>query len=168
MNEPVLTATEALKWNEITNANWRRLLTKQPEILTVPCDIARTSTVAELLQHIVAVEVRYAERILGMPETDYANVPCDSVEAIYSTHDRAMGLYLQSLDSETDWDGRIEFQTRSAGVVLTSRRTVLFHALFHSVRHYAQLSTLIRQHGYKTDWPGDYLFMDAVRAPSAS
>jgi hypothetical protein len=33
--------------------------------------------------------------------------------------------------------------------------------MFHSIRHYAQLGTLIRQQGYKADWPGggDYLFM---------
>lgn len=58
------------------------------------------------------------------------------------------------------------FQTRSAGVLLTSRKTVLFHALFHSIRHYAQLGTLIRAHGYKADRPGDYLFMDAQPVPS--
>lgn len=75
-----------------------------------------------------------------------------------------MELYRQALDSETDWSAQIEFQTRSAGVLLTSRKTVLFHAVFHGIRHYAQLGTLVRQQGYKTDWYGDYLFMGATRA----
>jgi uncharacterized damage-inducible protein DinB len=167
MSEPTLTATEALKWNESTSANWRKLLAAHPEILALPCDIARTSTVAQLLQHIAAVELRYAERLAGLPETDYANVPYDSVETIYATHDRAMELYRQALDFETAWAEQIEFQTRSAGVLLASRKTVLFHAVFHGIRHYAQLGTLVRQHGYKTDWYGDYLFMGATRAPSA-
>ncbi|RZU42025.1 DinB family protein [Edaphobacter modestus] len=167
MNEPMLTATEALNWNQTTSASWRKLLAAHPEILALPCDIARTATVAQLLQHIVAVELRYAERIVGLPETDYANVPYDSVEAIYATHDRAMEFYRQALDSETAWAEQIEFQTRSVGVLLTSRKTVLFHAVFHGIRHYAQLGTLVRQHGYKTDWYGDYLFMGATRAPSA-
>jgi uncharacterized damage-inducible protein DinB len=163
MTEPALTATEALKWNQATNDSWRKLLTANPEILALPCDIMQTSSVAQLLQHIAAVEVRYAERILGLPETDYANVPHDSVEAIYATHDRAMELYRRALDSGMDWEEQIEFQTRSAGVLLTSRKTILFHALFHSIRHYAQLGTLVRQHGYKTGWFGDYLFMGATR-----
>ena len=161
MTEPALTAAEALKWNQATNATWRKLLTEYPEILSLPCDIMQVSTVAQLLQHIVAVEVRYAERILGLPETEYANVRYDSVEAIYATHDRAMELYRRALDSATDWKEQSRFQTRSAGVLLTSRKTILFHALFHSIRHYAQLGTLVRQHGYKTGWYGDYLFMDA-------
>lgn len=162
MMEPALTASEALRWNQATSDAWRRLLTEHPEILSLPCDIMQTSTVAQLVQHIVAVEVRYAERILGLPETNYADVPYGSAEALYATHDRAMALYQRALDSVADWGERIRFQTRSAGMLLTSRRTILFHALFHSVRHYAQLGTLVRQHGYKTGWRGDYLFMDAT------
>jgi uncharacterized damage-inducible protein DinB len=161
MTEPALTATEALKWNQATNAAWLKLLTEHPEILQLPCDIMQTSTVAQLLQHIVAVEVRYAERILGLPETEYADVPYHSAEALYATHDRAMALYGRALDSVADWEEQIKFQTRSAGILLTSRKTILFHALFHSIRHYAQLGTLVRQHGYKTGVPGDYLFMGA-------
>jgi uncharacterized damage-inducible protein DinB len=168
MNEPVLTASEALKWNQSTNATWRKLLTEHPEILALPCDIMQVSSVAQLLQHIVAAEVRYAERLLGLPETDYANIPCDSVEAIYATHDRAMELYRQALDSDISWDEEIELRTRNAGVLLTSRKTILFHALFHSIRHYAQLGTLVRQQGYKTGWYGDYLSMGAKRLPSVS
>jgi uncharacterized damage-inducible protein DinB len=160
--EPALTATEALKWNQATSDAWRMLLTEHPEILSLPCDIMQTSSVAQLLQHIVAVELRYAERILGLPETDYADVGYESAEAIYATHDRAMELYRRALDSVADWGEQIRFQTRSAGVLLTSRRTTLFHAVFHSVRHYAQLGTLVRQHGYKTGWYGDYLFMDVT------
>jgi len=41
---------------------------------------------------------------------------------------------------------------------------VLFHALLHGIRHYAQLATLVRQHGIKPEWPMDYLFMGMERA----
>jgi uncharacterized damage-inducible protein DinB len=167
MSEPALTATEALKWNETTTANWRKLLAAHPEILVLPCDIARTSTVAQLLQHIVAAEVRYAERLVGKAETDYADIPYDSVEAIYATHDRAMALYRQTLQTETNWDEPIELKTRTLGILIASRKTVLFHAALHSIRHYAQLGTLIRPHGYAVEWPGDYLLMGASRPPAA-
>lgn len=163
MSEPGLSARETLAWIDTTASKWRDLLAKNPDILALPCDINRTSTVAELLQHIVAVELRYAERLLSMPETEYASVPFDSVDALYATHDRAMQLYRQALDSGLEWDEKIEFATRSMGQLKASPKTILFHALFHGIRHYAQLGTLIRQHGYKTDWPGDYLFMGASR-----
>ena len=79
MSEPVLTAQEALKWYESTSDHWRGFLSENPKILALPCDIANTSTVGQLLQHIVAVELRYAERIASHPETTYEQVPYDSV-----------------------------------------------------------------------------------------
>ncbi len=165
MDEPILTARQALAWVEATSESWHRLIGANPQMLALPCDINNTHNVGELLQHIVAVELRYAQRILGLPETSYAEIPFDSADAIYATHDRAMKLYRQALESETDWVTPVEFQTRTGGSLRASRETILFHACFHSVRHYAQLGTLVRPHGYKADRPGDYLFMEATRAP---
>ena len=95
MSQPVLTAQDVLAWNEKTATGWRQLLAEHPELLTQSCDIAGAKTVAELLQHIVAVELRYAERLAGLPVTDYATIPFDSVETIYATHDRAIAIFRQ-------------------------------------------------------------------------
>ena len=115
MTQPILTAEEVLAWNEKTAQNWRQLLTSHPELLTQPCDIAGTKNVAELLQHIVAVELRYAERLAGLPVSDYATIPFDSVESIYATHDRAIVLFQQLLTSDIDWAESVEFPTRTMG-----------------------------------------------------
>jgi uncharacterized damage-inducible protein DinB len=160
MTEPALTANDLIAWVEKTSAGWRSLLTRHPELLTIPCDIMGVQTVAQLLQHIVAVEFRYAERLADQPATDYANIPYDSIEAIYDTHDRALVLLRTLLDSEMNWDEAIEFSTRTMGPARSTRKTILFHLLLHGIRHYAQLSTLVRQQGIKPDWPMDYLFMD--------
>lgn len=159
MSQPVLTAEEVLRWNEATSAAWRKLLGEHPELLAAFCDIAKTSTIAQLLQHIVAVELRYAERLAGFPETPYEQIPFDTVEKIYATHDRAVALFRQSLAADLDWDRVMEFTTRSRGVAKASLKTILFHALLHGQRHYAQLGTLVRQHGYVIEGPGDYLLM---------
>jgi len=159
MSEPVLTAHDALKWSEMTANGWRRLLAAHPEILALPCDVAHTTTVAQLFQHIVAVELRYAERILGQPETDYSVIPYASAETIFDTHDRAMQLMHRALESNLDWDRTIAFTTRTRGPAAATLKTIFFHSVFHGIRHYAQLSTLARQNGYQIDWPGDYLLM---------
>jgi len=163
MSEPALTAVEVLNWNETTSNQWRKFLSDHPEILAIPCDIASTKIVAEFMQHIVAVELRYAERILRIPETPFEQVAYDSVEVLYSTHDRATALFKQSLAADTDWKRPIEFQTRSHGTLRATAKTIYFHALLHSIRHYAQLGTLVRQHGHKPGLPGDYLFMGVER-----
>jgi uncharacterized damage-inducible protein DinB len=164
VTQPILTAEEVLAWNEKTAQNWRQLLTNHSELLTKPCDVAGTKTVAELLQHIVAVELRYAERLAGLPASDYATIPFDSVESIYATHDRAVVLFQQVLASDIDWTEPVEFATRTMGSLRSNRKTILFHALLHGIRHYAQLASLVRQCGVKPDWPMDYLFMGAERA----
>ncbi|MBS1800199.1 MAG: DinB family protein [Acidobacteria bacterium] len=162
MSQPVLTAEEVLRWNESTSASWRKFFTEHSELLAASCDIAQTSTVAQLLQHIVAAELRYAERLTGLPQTEYEQVPYDSVDAIYATHDRAVVLFRQALGAGLNWDEVIEFKTRSRGLFKASMKTILFHALLHSQRHYAQLGTLVRKHGHAIEGPGDYLFMGMV------
>jgi uncharacterized damage-inducible protein DinB len=159
MSEPILTAQDLIAWNEKTATNWQRLLTSHPELLTRTCDIAGTKTVAELLQHIVAVELRYAERLADLPVSDYANIPFGTVESLYATHDRAVAIFQQLLASEINWDEPLEFTTRTMGSARSTRKTIFFHALLHGIRHYAQLASLVRQHGVKPDWPMDYLFM---------
>ena len=62
MPEPVLTAAELLAWNESTAQHWRKLIDQHPDILALECDIYGVKTVAQLLQHMVAVETRYAQR----------------------------------------------------------------------------------------------------------
>jgi uncharacterized damage-inducible protein DinB len=161
MTQPSLSAEEILAWNEKTATGWRKLLANHPELLTRPCDIAGTKNVGELLQHIVAAQLRYAERLAGLPISDYASIPFDSVESIYATHDRAAAIFRQLFDSDIDWNEPIDFTTRSMGTLHSDRKTILFHALLHGIRHYAQLASLVRHCGVKPDWPMDYLFMHA-------
>jgi len=163
MSELALTAQDVLDWNNTISGKWRNFLAEHPQILALPTDIAGTETVAQLLQHIVAVELRYAERIARIPETPYDQIPFDSVETIYATHDRAIQLFKEALAADIDWSQSVEFATRSYGTLRTSLKTIYFHALLHGMRHYAQLSTLVRQNGYKPTWLGDYLMMGVER-----
>ena len=155
-----LTGEELQAWVEQTAHGWKELLAAHPEVLSFPCDVRETSTVAELLQHIVAVELRYAERLHGMPETPYEEIPFGSGDEIYGTHDQAMALLrkLQNKD-ESFWEEWISFSTRKGGSISVSRRRVLVHTLMHSIRHYAQLATLVRQYDVVPHWQMDYLFM---------
>jgi uncharacterized damage-inducible protein DinB len=161
MAQPVLTAEEMLAWLETTSTNWRALIEQHPEILAMPCDVMSVGTVGALLQHIVAVELRYAEQLSALPVTEYAEIPFDSATAIYATHERAMTMFRTMLAAEVDWNAKFDYVTRSMGKMRSSRKTVLFHALLHGIRHYAQLATLVRQHGIKPGWAMDYLMMDA-------
>ncbi len=164
MTQPTLTAEEILAWNEKTAQGWRQLLTNHPELLSQPCDIAGTKSVAELLQHIVAAQLRYAERLAALPISDYDSVRFDSVDSIYAAHDRAIAIFQQLITSDSNWDEPLDFTTRTRGSLRSNRKTILFHALLHGIRHYAQLATLVRHCGVQPDQPMDYLFMHVERA----
>jgi len=163
MAQPALTAEEMMAWLETTSARWKALIDANPQVLAMPCDVMGVTTAAELLQHIVAVELRYAEQLSGQPPTEYAQIQFDSAEAIYATHQRAAEMLRVLLASDLDWNQEIEFMTRSLGKVRAKPKTVLFHSMLHAVRHYAQLATLVRKHGVKPDWQMDYLAMDLQR-----
>ena len=159
MTQPALSANEMMAWLEMTSAKWKALIEANPQVLSMPCDVMGVSTVAELLQHIVAVELRYAEQLSGQPPSEYSQIRFDSAAAIYATHERAAAMLRTLLASGVDWDEEIEFMTRSMGKARANRKTVLFHSMLHAVRHYAQLATLVRQHSVKPNFQMDYLVM---------
>jgi uncharacterized damage-inducible protein DinB len=164
MSELSVSGEDLLKWNDLTARKWRDFVTANPALLVVPCDIRDSATVGRALQHIVAVELRYAQRLAALPESDYADVKYGSGDEILATHDQAMALLRGVLaDPAFDWGKEIEFVTITAGKLKASRKTLLVHALMHSIRHYAQLATLARQQGFKPDWQMDYLMMGATR-----
>jgi uncharacterized damage-inducible protein DinB len=160
-----LTGEEMLAWSDATAERWRGLLEAHPHLLALPCDIAGVKSVGELMQHIVAVPLRYAERLSGLQESAYETIKYGSAAELFETHTWAMEM-LRGLvaDAAYPWDEELEFKTRSLGVLRASRKTILIHALMHGVRHYAQLATLVRQHGVAPGWQMDYLMMGARRA----
>ena len=159
-----LTAEELLAWVDTTSTRWQQLLAQHPHALQIPCDVRETTSIAGLLQHIVAVELRFAQRLAALPETSYDQIPTTSIPDIFAIHTQADRLFRQVLANPgNSWEESVEFTTRSIGTLRATRRTLLVHALMHSIRHYAQLATLVRQHGITPGWQMDYLLMGAQR-----
>jgi uncharacterized damage-inducible protein DinB len=164
MSDVSLSGAEVLQWVDETSTQWFKFIAEDPAILALPCDIMNVKSVAELLQHIVAAELRYAQRLAGLEITPYEQIPYGSVEELATTHRRSYELYTQMLRSpEIAWTEEIDFVTRSAGTLRFSRRKMFFHAQLHGIRHYAQLATLVRQHGYKPGWQMDIMATKAMR-----
>ena len=161
---------ELLDYSAEESNHWRDFFKQHPDALDVPCDIAGTKTVREMVLHIVIVQMRYAERLLNMPITEY-----DQLSARLAQGKPGEELFVLSRKSledlrsfaiaanDADWDGTLTFPTRSAGELTASRRKIFIHALVHGVRHWAQLSTHLRQKGYKQDWMHDFIASGVIR-----
>ncbi len=156
---------EMLEANERETGKWKSWFERQSdELLDLPLNIALAKDVREFLLHIFAVELRYAERLTGSAITDYESLPTNSVRELFAIGEKARGIYRQYLSGATDADlaSVQEFPTRTAGVLRASKRKMFVHAMLHSVRHWAQLATALREKGHGTDWGHDFLFSDVM------
>lgn len=149
-------AEETNKWRDFFKAN--------PTALELPTDVAGAKNVREVVLHIVVVQMRYAERLLNLPITEYETLAGRTGPELFLLGQKS----LEDLRSfavaanDPDWDGKLTFPTRTAGTLTASRRKIFIHALLHGVRHWAQLASFLRQQGYKQDWQHDFIFTNAI------
>jgi uncharacterized damage-inducible protein DinB len=156
---------ELMRYTAQEAERWHDFFEKQPAALDAPLDVANQKSARGLLLHIFGVEQRHSERLLGEtvtpPEVFFAK---QSLAEIYGVAETARGKLTRYLASATDADMKqvLTFTTLSAGQVSTSKRKLAIHILLHAVRHYAQLSTAVRQGGYPQPWMHDIMFSDAL------
>ena len=164
MTTAAITLDELLADNEAATQKWQAWFAGNPAALEVPCAIYNSGTVRGLLKHIFAVELRHSQRLLGQEVTSYDAIPVGSLEDLMAIHAQAIQNLRKFLSTASDAAllEVIPLQTVSAGTLHASRRKLFTHILLHSMRHQAQLTSLLREAGYKTDWPKDFLFSEAL------
>lgn len=156
---------ELLVWNDEASNFLRTHLEKNPALLELPCGIGGAATVQDLVRHIWGAELRWAERLSGVPETPREAVPAGPLEALFELHLKAGPLYRRVLaNPEENWEApyMLDVPWLPADKRTFSRRKVLGHALFHGQRHWAQLATLVRAAGFPSEFRGDLLFSSGL------
>ena len=159
-----LTLRELLDYTAGETERWENWLAKQPTtVLEVSVGEGQTATARGLLQHIFAVERRYADRLQGLPVSDATVIDDTSIASLFAGGRDSRERLEQYLGTASDDDlaRRIEFQTR-IGHFSASARKIVAHTLLHGIRHWAQLATALRQQGYATDWQHDLLASPAL------
>lgn len=157
-----LSASEVLAWNHESATRWQHFLTAHPDLLQLPCDIAGAKNLAELLRHIVVVELRNTERLSGRPLTNTGDIPC-TLDAMFAVHRKAHEAYSRLLaDAAFDWSRVFEFESLAGKRWRPTAKKMFFHANLHSIRHYTQLHALVRENGFKTGWLGDLIDTDTM------
>lgn len=164
MTSAAITLEELLVDNEVSTRKWQAWFANNPAALDVPCAIYNSGSARGLLKHIFAVELRHSQRLNGEEVTAYDAIPVGSLDDLVAVHAQATQNLRRFLASANDAALRevIALQTVSAGTLYASRRKLFAHILLHSMRHWAQLSSLLREAGYTTDWPKDFLFSEAM------
>lgn len=157
---------ELLGWNQEASNFWKAHLEANPALLELPCGIGGTVNVQEFVRHIWGVELRWAQRLAGLPVMTREDMPSGPLDALFDLHLKAVQIFRTLLeDPAQDWsvaftmtDGQLPPE-----IGTLSRRKVLGHALFHSQRHWAQLGTLVRAAGFPSGFKGDLLFSPSIK-----
>ena len=156
---------ELLAWNDDAASQWKAHLDANPEALKVACDIGGAANVQEFVRHIWGVELRWGQRLAGLPVTPKEATPAGPLEALFNLHSDAAEIFRKLLAApEQSWSEPfvLDFDWAPPELRTVSRRKVAVHSLFHSQRHYAQLATLLRQANFPIKFRGDLLFSPAL------
>lgn len=121
----------------------------------------RHKNIAELIQHIFAVELRYVQRIKGEPLTPYNQMPKDSAEALFDFGIESRVAFQELINSIRDWSKPLEFNILDFRVKASIHKFVI-HTLIHEVRHWAQVALLLRLAGYQDLGSHDFIDSDAT------
>jgi uncharacterized damage-inducible protein DinB len=160
-----ITFSELLRYTDGETRRWHSWMAEQPAaILDESLGEGRIGTIRELLVHVFAVELRYAQRLLDEPVTSFESLPRDSLDAIFAIGAegrRKLAGYL-STDPAPDLDRLLTFQTLTAGTQSGSARKIVAHSILHGIRHWAQIAMVLRQRGYPPQWFHDVLMSDAL------
>jgi uncharacterized damage-inducible protein DinB len=155
-----LTMEELLGWDRETSAFWKTHLDAHPDLLALPCGIGGTATVQEFVRHIWLVELRWAQKLAGLPQTSREEAPQGPLGALFAFHLQAAEIFDSLLaDSSQNWEEKLQLDIPSLPerARFPSRRKVVLHTLLHSQRHWAQLATLVRAAGFPSGFRGDFL-----------
>jgi uncharacterized damage-inducible protein DinB len=163
---PAVTLEELLLWNEESSNFWKAHLDASPALLELPCGIGGTANVQEFARHIWGVELRWAQRVAGLPSLAREDAPVGPLDALFDLHLKAVEILRGVIaDPNQDWDATytLDVDWIPAQIRTMTFRKMTAHALFHSQRHWAQLATLVRAAGYPSAFKGDLLFSSALR-----
>ncbi len=168
MNDGIRFA-ELLDYNAEENEHWKKWFTEHTDALELPVDIAEAGSVRGLIAHIFFVEQHFANAVNDSP-IDFQQLKqhIDSlghadVNELFNISEEATGKFRAFLERATDKDYAevVEFGSRMK--LSVTKRKLISQALTHSLRHWAQLATALRQQGFKTDWVHDLLLSKAMQ-----
>ena len=165
MDEPGVSFRELLAYTDAETERWHAWLRDQPpEVLEVTIGEGTRETVRDLIGHVFMVELRYAQRLLGLPVTEYDQVDMSSLDSLWRIHGEARSAlreYLAHLPAG-EREREMTFQTRTLGPLSATAHKVTVHLFLHGIRHWAQIATALRQAGHPQPWEHDWLLSGAV------
>lgn len=153
---------ELIAYTDWERNRWREWFSNMGKaVLEVPTGGERHKTVADLLKHVFASELRYVQRFRSEPLTPYNQIPTDSVEALFETGYDSRAALKEFVGKTRDWNQEYELSVLDYRVKAPIRKFII-NILIHEIRHWAQVPVLLRLAGYEDLADHDFINSDAI------
>jgi uncharacterized damage-inducible protein DinB len=151
--------TTLLELTSTEHHRWRDWFVEHPRAWALPFATGRMATIGGVALHIFGVELRYAQRLRDEEVTAWEDFRQTSIEEVFELGDHARGQLVHFLTTapEKELDKVLTFQTLTAGTVTASKYKIASNIFLHDIRHWGQIATVLRQHGFADQWPHDFL-----------
>jgi hypothetical protein len=140
---------------------WFRL--NGEDLLKMPIAGGNEKTVGALILSIFGPEMRYAQLLRGEVLVEYRARPCEHVAELFGfglETRKLMRAVIRSAAPE-DWTRVYEFSTGGESYSVSMRK-IVFHALVREIRNWAQVSRIMRDHGFEPPANRDLLSSSAL------
>ncbi len=158
-----ITLDELLRYTSAERDKWRVWFLEHPGAMDAAVQPGgRLPTVGKLIDHTFLVERRHLQRLTGTTLSPSTGLTGNNAPPLFdygSSVRRELEQFADELDDELADEVRT-FEVRDRQWPMTMRK-LLFHILFHEIRHWAQIALAVRLAGYEP--PGDHdLFYSAA------
>ena len=154
---------ELLAYDEEQTRLWHEFFARRPHLLKL--ESSPKDDIAGLLLHVFTATYRSAERLLGEPMTPnsgFIHGTVDELFAIGAEANRKLRKYI--MDAKPAAFAEIHtYPSHTLGEFEATPKKLITHALVHSIRHWAQVARVLREHGQRADFSHDVLFSKAIQ-----
>lgn len=154
--------SELLAYEEEEANHWEEWFRANEPALSARVELKHT--LRNKLFHTFSVAQRNSERLLGEPMTLDRALEARSLEQLFDIGRLARKKYREFLSRATEEQVAIPqtYDSFSLGEFVATPRKLLLHGAIHSIRHWGQIATLLRQQGYTVGFHHDVIFSKVI------
>jgi uncharacterized damage-inducible protein DinB len=149
-----------LEYTSMEHHRWHDWFEANPKAWDIQFATPPMGNVGGVVNHIFAVELRYTQRLRDETVSEWAELAAHtSLEDVFAFGDNARALLVDFLTTapEQELDRVLTFRTLTAGEVTATKHKIASNIFLHGIRHWGQIATVVRQHGFAVQWPHDAL-----------
>ncbi|MBI1748823.1 MAG: DinB family protein [Acidobacteria bacterium] len=153
-----------IEYTDWERNNFYELFREQPAALDLssgPHSDRRITTIRDLLRHIFFVEKYYVVRLTDQPIPDWTAIHLDTLESLFEfakKNRHELKAWNEAFPDQEKIEP-LDFSAFNFHIKALPQKAVL-HLLFHEIRHWAQMATLLRWNGM-----ADKTFHDLIASP---